>query len=470
MLEFSPENGHKLKSVYYMNTNSAPIQVEPKNLTREITVMPTLVVRQMYGPDMYVPISHTPFTISADNADSISLDFMDIADIADIGDTDGDGQVFDTAITITDMYGHKIRVSDRIHIKKARIKPAISTGEELEPELVYGGKTLRPGVDYILEQEWIWNEETHSLEKPPFVEPGDYKVSLYGKGLFTGRFFAVTFSIVRSEEAAQDLIDEAKSNLKNAQDAFANLNPDDPAAMQQLFADLFAAQNALAEAQNELARTKDILTKEQMIEMEEQISQLEQQVEDLNEQLAEVSVVDISNYAVTMKTSFSYTGKAIKPAVKVSGLNESCYTVSYSNNIKVGTAKVTIKAKGDRHKGTITKTFKIVKAANPLKVKGKTSTINYAALQKKTQTLAVTKVIQFTKQLKDKKTYLLSSAKRNGKSYKKYFKINETTGRVAVKKGLKKGTYKITVKVKAAGNSNYKASGYKTVTFTIKVK
>ena len=38
-----------------------------------------------------------------------------------------------------------------------------------------------------------------------------------------------------------------------------------------------------------------------------------------------------------------------------------------------------------------------------------------------------------------------------------------------VKKGLAKGAYRVAVKVKAAGNSNYKASGKKTVTFVVKV-
>ena len=99
--------------------------------------------------------------------------------------------------------------------------------------------------------------------------------------------------------------------------------------------------------------------------MEDQIAQLEDQIEDLNDQLAEVSVIDISNYAVTMETSFPYTGNAIEPAVKVTGLSESCYTVSYSNNTNVGTGEVTIKAKGDGYKGTITRTFEIVKAALP---------------------------------------------------------------------------------------------------------
>ena len=46
---------------------------------------------------------------------------------------------------------------------------------------------------------------------------------------------------------------------------------------------------------------------------------------------------------------------------------------------------------------------------------------------------------------------------RNGKRKKKWV----TT---------KKGKYKVKVKVKAAGNTNYKASTWKTVTFTIKIQ
>ena len=112
----------------------------------------------------------------------------------------------------------------------------------------------------------------------------------------------------------------------------------------------------------------------------------------------------------------------------------------------------------------------INQAANPLTIKAKTATVKYSKLKKKTQTLAVTKVIKFTKKLNDKKTYKLVSAKKGSKSFKKYFKINTTNGKVTVKKSLKKGTYKVKVKVKAAGNTNYKASAVKIVTFTVKVK
>ena len=470
MLEFFPENGHKLKSVYFMSEDVAPVQVDPKSLAREISVTPAMVVKRMFQSNLYVPISYASFTISSDNADSISLDYMDISDISDIGDTDGDGTVVDTAITITDIYGYQVLVSDRIQIKKARIKPAIYTGEELEPELVYRGQTLRPGVDYIWEKDKVYDPDTDHYGQPEFIEPGDYKITLYGKGLFIGRKYEAIFHIISSEDAAQALIEEAESKLKEAQNAFANIDTDNPKVMQQLFENLFDAQSALADAQSVLASIRDTLSKEQIAQQEDKIAQLEKQIEDLNEQLAKISVVDISNYTVTMGTSFPYTGKAIEPAVKISGLNESCYTVSYSDNKKIGTATVTITAKGDGYKGTITKTFRIVKAANPLKVKGKTAQIRYSKLKKKNQTLAVTKVIKFTKKLKDKKTYTLYSAKKGSKSFKKYFRINKKTGKVTIRKGLKKGIYKVKVKVKAAGNSNYKASGNKTVTFRVKVK
>ena len=79
-------------------------------------------------------------------------------------------------------------------------------------------------------------------------------------------------------------------------------------------------------------------------------------------------------------------------------------------------------------------------------------------------------MISFTKQADDKKTYTLSSAKKGKKNFKKYFKINKTTGKLTVKKGLKKGTYNLKVTVKASGNSNYQASAVKTVTCKVKVK
>ena len=82
-----------------------------------------------------------------------------------------------------------------------------------------------------------------------------------------------------------------------------------------------------------------------------------------------------------------------------------------------------------------------------------------------------------TKKLAKKKTFRLEAvstgdskvsvtfAKANKAGGKK-IKISKT-GKVTVKKGLKKGTYKVKVKMNKAGNQNYNAA--KTVSKTLKI-
>ena len=77
-----------------------------------------------------------------------------------------------------------------------------------------------------------------------------------------------------------------------------------------------------------------------------------------------LSRISISKASVTLSTStYAYDGKAETPSVtvKVGGKTlkkDTDYTVSYSNNTKVGTAKVTITGKGN-YTGSVSKTFKI---------------------------------------------------------------------------------------------------------------
>jgi len=82
------------------------------------------------------------------------------------------------------------------------------------------------------------------------------------------------------------------------------------------------------------------------------------------------NVADISKATVTLtKTSYIYDGKAKTPSaiVKLDGktlvLNTD-YTISYSNNIKVGTATVTITGKGN-YTGSKTASFTITKPQEP---------------------------------------------------------------------------------------------------------
>ena len=96
-------------------------------------------------------------------------------------------------------------------------------------------------------------------------------------------------------------------------------------------------------------------------------------------------------------------------------------------------------------------------------MKAKTAKVKFSKLKKKSQKLAVSKVIKLTNKGQGAITYTKASGNKK-------ITINKKTGKVTIKKGLKKGTYKVKVKVKAAGTANYKASPAKTVTFTIKVK
>ena len=116
----------------------------------------------------------------------------------------------------------------------------------------------------------------------------------------------------------------------------------------------------------------------------------------------------------------------------------------------------------DNYCDSISKKFKITKAANPLTVKGKTATVKYRKVKKETQTLKVSKVLQFIQKGQGTLTYKKQPGNKKITTAKK-------SGNVTVKKGLKKDTYKIKVQIKAAGNANYKEKT-KIVTFKVIVK
>lgn len=86
----------------------------------------------------------------------------------------------------------------------------------------------------------------------------------------------------------------------------------------------------------------------------------------------EVKLIPISDCTVTLgTTSYSYDSTAKKPSVTVKHgskmlTNGTDYTVSYSNNVNVGTAVVTITGKG-KYTGTVTKNFLITQSSNQFK-------------------------------------------------------------------------------------------------------
>lgn len=186
--------------------------------------------------------------------------------------------------------------------------------------------------------------------------------------------------------------------------------------------------------------------------------------------------VAVSGLKLSVSSKTVYVGKAFTLTPTVSPSNATTKDVMFSSsNTAVATVssagkvtgkkagKATITAKTVQGRKTASCTVTVAKAANTLKIKAKTATVKKSAVKKKTQYLGVTKVITFTNKGQGSRTYVKLSGNKK-------ITIAKTTGKVTVKKGLKKGTYKVKVKVKAAGNAAYKASAWKTVTFTIKVK
>ncbi|MBR1731008.1 MAG: S8 family serine peptidase, partial [Ruminococcus sp.] len=166
----------------------------------------------------------------------------------------------------------------------------------------------------------------------------------------------------------------------------------------------------------------------------------------------------------TVANSTVYVGTTT--SVSVSVTNGVGYTLFTSSNNSVATVSSTGIITGKKE-GTVTITamnngakasvkVKIVKRPNPMTVKGKTITA------KRTKNTTFAKAKAFTvKNAKGKVVF----KKTSGNS-----KITVTSaGKVTVKKGLKKGTYKIKVKVTDKGNKTYR-SKVKTVTVTVKVK
>ena len=169
---------------------------------------------------------------------------------------------------------------------------------------------------------------------------------------------------------------------------------------------------------------------------------------------------------VLSKASFTYNGKVQKPAIKTIGgksLKEGTdYTAKWSNasSKNAGTYTITISGKGS-YEGTTKATYKIAKAPNTLVVKAKKVKLSAKKLKKKAQAIKRTAALTVSN-ARGTVTYAKAGVNKSAKK----FSINATNGKITVKKGVKKGTYKMKVKVKAAETDNYKP---KTQTVTVKI-
>ena len=182
------------------------------------------------------------------------------------------------------------------------------------------------------------------------------------------------------------------------------------------------------------------------------------------------AICDENMLEVSGISDLAYTGKALTQkglTVKIGDKvlkEDTDYTVTYENNLNVGEASLTIK-------GVESSSYYFNKNEN-----GVTETFNISAAKATVTSFAPAKKVytvkKGTSKLKKSHSFKISAEGLGGaklsyskKSGDKKITIS-STGKVKAKKGLKKGTYKVKVNVKAAATDNTAAG---TVVKTIKV-
>ena len=176
-------------------------------------------------------------------------------------------------------------------------------------------------------------------------------------------------------------------------------------------------------------------------------------------------ITDINTYAAELsQTDYYYDGNEKKPVVSITGLIENVdYTVSYFNNVNLGTAVVIISGIG-MYSGVMIKDFEIREATlydyiNEIKVgitkqtiqKGKTTTLKVALPQ----------TLTLVKEYSNNVPSITNEVKINYKSANSKIATVNSKGKIT---GKKKGNTKITVTAALADGTK------KVFTLTVKVK
>ncbi len=177
-----------------------------------------------------------------------------------------------------------------------------------------------------------------------------------------------------------------------------------------------------------------------------------------------IYTLDLADATVTAKAA-TYKGSALKPAVTVTYkgtvIPADTYQVTWDGSlVNAGAYALKVTGKSVGVTGDTTCDFKVAKASQSLSVKTNTCKVKYSKLKKSTRSISAKTAFKVSG-AKGKVTYAKSSGNK---------KITVSkSGKITVKKGLKKGTYKVKVKVSSASTANYNASS-KTVTVKVVVK
>lgn len=244
------------------------------------------------------------------------------------------------------------------------VESKVYNGENQVPEIKISN--LENEKDFVLSYKYKTlnadENEFEDLQNTEFVNAGDYKITATGIGNYSGTVSA-TYQIQRADY----------QNLSVQRQNFEYLSPSSVQFSEQVYGNIklyYSFSNDFSSKQEFLATDNlNIGTYYFYAEIAESLNFNRFETSSSS---FEVTPFDIQNATITLlEESYDFTGLEIKPEVTLKCKDESVtlvlgqdYTVSYENNIYIGTAKVVATGTGN-FTGTKEKDFQIVKGDKP---------------------------------------------------------------------------------------------------------
>ena len=172
---------------------------------------------------------------------------------------------------------------------------------------------------------------------------------------------------------------------------------------------------------------------------------------DISMEYGEKTIFDVMDKAWNLLDPSLFTYTSDDPGVVKVGADGMLTTTGIGKTIVRATDALGFEAAGE---------VTVTKASQKITFKGKTISVKAGDLKKGDKKIKIAKAAKIKKAF-GKKSY----AKKKGD---KLITVNKKSGLITLKKGLKKGTYKVKIKLTAKGNKYYR-KGSKTATVTIKI-
>lgn len=213
------------------------------------------------------------------------------------------------------------------------------------PTQLYTGKPIKPAVEIKLKGKVLKSGTDYTLAYKNNTNMGTATVTITGKGSYKGER-SVTFRIAKSLEDAAISLPSTKPYTYTSVSI-------KPTPTVQLDGKVLknGTDYTVSYKDNKNAGKATIIVKGKGNYVDEKSTTFS------------ISKASLSKASIASFSTRTYTGSSFKPAPTVklgsNRLTRDDYTVSYKNNVRAGTATVTVKAKGNNCTGSKSATFKI---------------------------------------------------------------------------------------------------------------